>query len=158
MSKVLIYRYFTDLNGLLSAWALKNNYWTGQMHPRSTGQNDHEGGLDILQDQAAALFSNPVLREVEKWLLIEKTDSGKRVMENLEKRGRELCRSFLGGLKLKKNVDGEAVVAILAAGITYLALKSDTAETYNGVPLRRISGLERINNAIESIISNSIAE
>ena len=49
------------------------------------------------------------------------------------------------------DADVEAVGALLAAGLTYLALRSRTTDVYNGVPLDTTAGWERLEHAVSAI-------
>ena len=157
VSKILIYRYFDDFNGLLSAWALKNSYWVGRMKAPDLSNGILHAGTAVLWEQADALISNPVLREVERWLLAEETEAGDTVMKKLEENGCAISGVLLKKAEVRENIDGHALIALLTAGIAYLSLKSDRCNVYNGVPLDTEEGWMRIKRTIADILKLSIS-
>ncbi|MBN2510756.1 MAG: helix-turn-helix transcriptional regulator [Spirochaetales bacterium] len=155
VSKVLIYRYFGGFEELLAAWALKNSYWAGHLPPPETGPRNLSDGIDILKGQITTMRSTPLLREIERWLLLENSTVGSTIMARLEERGTALTRAFSSLLKPGKNdtsIDTEALIALLTAGVAYLSMKSDRCNVYNGVPLDNEEGWNRISRTLENII------
>ena len=152
VSKVLIYRYFGGLDELIEAWALDNSYWVGRVHDEGPTPNNISDGLKILRGQAEAMRKDPMLRELERWLLAENSPAGDMVMEKLEQRGTELTGHFMEMAELSETAsqsDIAAFIAVVTAGINYLALKGDRCTIYNGVRLDTDEGWERISSVIE---------
>lgn len=150
-SKVLIYRYFGGLEGLLEAWALKNSYWMDVSDDITEIGNLKEGVRGLISGMAESLMKQPSRRAVLRWLLEEETKAGKRVMERLETRGVELTRNFLMRDSFPRHLDIEAIMALITAGINYLAILSDRADVYNGIPLNDPEGWKRLSRGIAEL-------
>jgi hypothetical protein len=136
VSKVLIYRYFGDMDGLLNAWALKNNYW-------GEGANGALEGAEDISDFAEKAFSGQIRslrsskegREMLRWCLVSDNPLCARIMESIEERGLKTMREALSiaGSKPEKRLN--AGIAIIVGGIYYLSLIADRAPVFNGVEL-----------------------
>ena len=152
VSKVLIYRYFGNYEGLIETWATENSYWA------TAGQDINEKGdagetaVKLLSAHLSYLRSSPLRREIQRWLLLESTKTGKKVMSRIEKRGLELTRFFADKNTPASKKDLEPVLALITAGITHLALMADRCDVYNGVPLNNEKGWKRLEKSIEQIV------
>lgn len=151
LSKVLIYRYFDNFDGLMKSWALKNSYWTEVTEIPESGVNIHEKITEVFNGQIDTTRNNLLKREVLRWLLAEETGAGRFVMEEVETRGLELTKQFSDKMNNSDEEDFQAVTAVLVAGINYLALMSDRASVFNGVPLDTDEGWDRIKQAVKKI-------
>ena len=155
VSKVLIYRYFGSFEGLLEAWAVKNSYWT-RFLPLPKGEADVlEFAESVLTGQIEDLRSDPVRREVLRWLLAIPSPVGTKVMERLEEAGLSLTREFVDRTGLDGDADVEALFAVITAGINYLALLSDRAPVYNGIRLDRDEGWSRIRDCVMFLLRSA---
>ncbi len=95
VSKVLIYRYFGNLKGLLDAWAQSNSYWVQTargMQLEDIGKLDTASKkkltADIFRRHLLQLRENPVMRELLRWQLREKNEICSRFSEETEKRSK----------------------------------------------------------------------
>ena len=152
VSKVLIYRYFGDFDGLLEAWALRNSYWIN-MGEESLKVEDLSSGMrDMILGLANGLHENPAKREVLRWLLAEETEVGKKVMQKNEERGVFLTESFKRENALPADLDLNALIALVTAGVNYLAIISDRTDVYNGIPLHGSEGWQRIADCLAGLV------
>ena len=153
ISKVLIYRYFEDYEGLLEAWALKNCYWLTLDKKSLKAENLSTGVKDAVLGMSKDLMNQPVKREVLRWLLSQKSRAGNHVMKKLEERGVQLTEEFTKENKISSDLDMQALFAVITAGINYLALLSDRADVYNGISLQGEDGWERIADCLSGLMS-----
>ena len=166
VSKVLIYRYFESLDGLIESWLLRQNYWvdtslrTEAQIQALTGDKNFETVLhnmlmEVFRGQVIQLRSTPEVREMIRWFLCEESPVAAGVMKAVEDRGHSLTRAFIKALEQEDTdpgaADSEAVIALLVAGIYNLALYSDRTNRFNGVALDTDEGWERILGAVETI-------
>lgn len=151
VSKVLVYRYFGSFDQLLETWALKNCYWTEPNRKVPEGEGLKETAAALLAGLADDLRHNPVRREVLRWLLVDASVTAERIRVRLEERGVALTRDFLSRSGLPEGGHAEVLSSLLIGGISYLALMSDRASVYNGVPLDSDSGWERIKEGAVTI-------
>ncbi len=149
VSKVLIYRYFDDLEGLLTAWAEEHSYWMQTAKELdydevSTLSLEEKRRLtfEIFRRQIFGLRDNSIMRELLRWQMHEKNSICTRISEETEKKGLALTHAMQTDLKTEMDV--EALIAVITAGVTYLGIISDTIPVFNGVNLQTKKGLERI--------------
>jgi len=159
VSKVLIYRYFNDFDGLLEAWALKHSYWAEEEFCGDINGDDwKQESFAVLQGHAEKLRSDKLRREVLRWLLSEKTVAGDRAMEKMEAEGLALMEMF-DKRRIQENeseIDANALIAILIAGINYLSLYSDHCSIFNGVKIDSDEGWKRLESCIQSILESQL--
>jgi AcrR family transcriptional regulator len=166
VSKVLIYRYFGSLDGLIESWLLQQNYWVDTSLRTETqikalaGEKNfeivlHNMMMEIFRGQVTQLRSTPEVREMIRWFLCEESPVAAGVMKAVEDRGYSLTRAFIRALEQEDSdpgvADSEAVIALLVSGIYNLALYSDRTNRFNGVALDTDEGWERILGAVETI-------
>lgn len=156
VSKVLIYRYFGDLGGLLTAWAKENNYWLQtakelDYEEVSRLSIEEKRGLtsDIFRKQISGIRENKVMRELLRWQLQEENEICTRISEETEKNGLALTQAMRTNLKTEMDV--EAIIAVITAGVTYLGIVADTVPVFNGVNLRSKKGINRIASAASAL-------
>lgn len=153
VDKVLIYRYFEDLDGLLTAFAEQQDYY-GRLN-RVIGDMDAEGGPDalmaiarrILTEQIRHLRRSPELLEILRWELNTRNAVTERLAAQREEQATAITHLLDESIE-RGDVDAPALMSILSAGLNYLALRAQTADTYNGIPLKTEAGWERIENAM----------
>ncbi len=152
VSKVLIYRYFEDLEGLLRVWAEEHSYWMQTAKDLNYDDVSTLGleekrrlTFEIFRKQIFELHENTVMRELLRWQLQEKSSIGTRISEEIEKNGLALTHAMQTNLQTEMDV--EALIAVITAGITYLGIVSDTVPVFNGVNLQTKKGLDRIASA-----------
>ena len=159
LNKVLIYRYFGGLDGLLSAYAERMDPFPRilQEVERVVADQDldnpAEVGTEILRVMSTGLRSDPRLREMLKWELAETNPLSERVAEARERSGRQLLRLFSRFVPPGAEVDLEATTALLTGGILYLCLRSATVSVFNGIPIDTPSGQERLVRAAGRMIA-----
>lgn len=153
VDKVLIYRYFGDLDGLLTAFAEKQDYY-GRLN-RVIGDMDTTGGPDalmaiarrILTEQIRHLRRSPELLEIMRWELSTRNAVTERLAAQREEQATAITHVLDESIQ-RGDVDAPALMSILSAGINYLALRAETIDVYNGVPLKTEEGWKRIEDAM----------
>ena len=153
VSKELIYRYFDGLPGLLMAWMLEQDYWTGRSELLTAKESSHQTPAELilamLRAQIEALGNNEALREVRIWELVERND----ITAQLADRRERTARAFIDRVDgLTDQADVPAHVSVLLAGMIYLMLRSKTESHFLGVPLRTNEGWARIFSAVEAMV------
>lgn len=155
--KVLIYRYFGGLDGLLRECAARQSYLPGiEMLSSEGNSTKHQEGIPdpralskaFLIQFGRVLRSDTMTREILAWELMERNELTDAIADEREKRGLELLKHF----PEDDRYDLPAVAAILSAGITYLVLRGKTADCYNGIELNSDAGWQRIEKSTEFIV------
>ncbi len=157
VDKVLIYRYFGDLNGLISSYLEERDFFSRQENFEKEGDSPSgkdeliERTSDIFRNQVSILLNNRELREIMRWELKEEHESLKELAVKRENVAKELlsdAEKYFG-----KETDFNAITAIMTAGINYLVLRSKTVQEFNGINIRSLKGWKRITEAVDMILS-----
>lgn len=146
-NKVLIYRYFGGLEGVLEQFAQEFSLIT---IPEAKERSLEKNAEKIFHDQICRLRSTPLLREIMKWELVDKNPLTELMAEERETSGMAL----LDSLKGDSDLDVHALAAVISAGISQLAIRADTVSHYCGIHINTDEGWERIEKSISSIIRN----
>ncbi|MNX41855.1 transcriptional regulator BetI [compost metagenome] len=159
VSKELIYRYFDGMPGLMLAWMQEQDFWTRNPDLLAAGESSQrtpgELVLSMLRAQIDALAGNETLREVRRWELIERNEVSAPLAERRERAARGFIDRVDG---LAPEVDMPAVVSVMLAGVLYLMLRAKTESHFLGVPLRTPEGWDRINGALEHLVTHGFPE
>ena len=129
--KVLIYRYFGGLDGVLAALGAERMLW-----PRieiATGEEDAEAGLadalfTLLLEEWAAISGSPLMREASAAELASVSNSlgAATSMQRTELHARLISR-LREEHRIPPYVDLPALVELLSAALTLLALRATHA-------------------------------
>ena len=160
LDKVLIYRYFSSLDGLLSRFAERVNIWRSVREEIEQGLLDRrwesagDAGVAVFgayQDRvsANALFQQVLIWEVNhpdsvlaKGAQLERDRESERVIELL-------YRHFPTQMR---GVDAAALGAFFMGAITFLAMKGTRSEPFNGVDLTAPEGWQRLRAFWEQML------
>ncbi|MDP4186106.1 MAG: TetR/AcrR family transcriptional regulator, partial [Bacteroidota bacterium] len=152
VSKVLIYRYFGDLNGLIKEYAISKDYWLTEGF--NLLEQTHPPLLEIFQTaiigQVRYLRNNPDLQEMMRWELSEKNEVTEYIAKIREERSTEMLEKLKRFLPSDR-YDLSAIATLLTSGIMYLILRSKTVQYFNGIDITSEEGWQRIENAARLI-------
>jgi AcrR family transcriptional regulator len=156
VDKMLIYRYFGDLPGLIRSIAFGPDFFptfdelcAGDSVPDLLALPIGVRAARILDRNARALFSRPVVLELMVWELVERNELTAIMEEARESLGLRLLAELFPDVADKERL--AAVSAVLSAGVTYLALRRRKIRWYSGVDLKSEEGWENISTAIEEM-------
>ena len=152
VSKILIYRYFGSVEGLMAAYIKQYDFW---LNFPLEYPNREELPLFVkrmFQGQIEQLRNNPTLKRLYRWELSCNNDMIVKLREQREKVGVNLVKKVS---ELTGHPQNEIAVmaSLLTASITYLVMLEDFCPIYNGIPLNENSGWEQINEGIEVFIN-----
>ena len=152
VDKVLLYRYFGGLAGLLETYARSADFWPAEeeLVPAGPGADPAAMAAAMLAGLVRGLRRRPATQDVLAWELVEPNPLAERTAEARERAGLRLMERLPG--ELAPGVDLPAVAAILSAGLTYLVLRSRTAPAWLGVPLGDVRGWRRLERAARAVI------
>ena len=160
LNKVLIYRYFGGIDGLLAAYAEQMDPFPGIVEKAKTAfrtqgiSSPEEAGTVILDCMIRELTGNGHFLEMLKWELTEKNPLSESIAASREANGLLLFRLFSRYLPENHGVDVQAATALLTGGIFYLFMRAGTAQVFNGIPIGTREGRERLLDAGKHIISS----
>ncbi|WP_418983473.1 TetR/AcrR family transcriptional regulator [Alistipes sp.] len=151
VSKILIYRYFGSVEGLLAAYIRQYDFWINL--PSDIPERDQLPRFlkTLFRHQINRLRSDVTLRRLYRWELSSNNETIAKIREQRERAGMEVIRTVcrISGLP---QAEIETVSAMLSASVTYLIMLSDFCPVYNGIAIDDDSGWERIIHGIDSII------
>jgi AcrR family transcriptional regulator len=158
LDKVLIYRYFDGLNGLLREFAKQKDFYINvsnfiQDEIENAQKNELRNLVTkVLKEQLRGLKDNKELQELMLWEMVEKNELTDAIAKEREEKGYELSSKLKEKMDLKDN-ESDAVIALLVSGIYYLVLRSRTVDVFNGICLNSEKGWQQIENAIQMIVN-----
>ena len=150
--KVLIYRYFGSVEGLMAAYIRQHDFWLNFPLEYPSRKELPAFVKGMFQGQIEQLRNNPTLKRLYRWELSCNNDMIVKLREQREKVGIDLIKkvSELTGHPQKEIA---VMASLLTASITYLVMLEDFCPVYNGIPLNENSGWEQINEGIEVFIN-----
>ena len=136
--KVLIYRYFSGLEGLLAAWAKDNDFYTLAYRAYSERVTKAESSEDIIKltqtvllKQLNFLRTNKLMQELLAWEL--SGNSTFRSIQNERERNGFKLREELEKKLGKESKDVRMFITILIASINYIVLTTRQYRIFNGI-------------------------
>lgn len=152
VSKILIYRYFGSVEGLMAAYIRQNDFWLNFPLEIPDREDLPSFVKQMFQGQIEQLRNNPTLKRLYRWELSCNNDMIVKLREQREKVGISLVEK-VSQLTGQPQEEIAAMASLVTASITYLVMLEDFCPVYNGIPLNEDSGWEQINKGIEVLIS-----
>ncbi len=160
VDKVLIYRYFGGLQGLIKAFGQEGDFWPS-IEEMAGGDIEFFRRLP-LEEKLVAMGHNflkgirkrPLTLEVMAWEMVERNDLTEELEIIRETRMLRFAELFLSTEGAR--ADLMAVVTIVGAGISYLACRARLVRWYNGIDLNGDVGWQRIETAVQQIVKGVI--
>ena len=151
VSKILIYRYFGSVEGLMATYIRQHDFWINFPQELPERNKLPEYLKQMFRSQIEQLRSNPTLRRLHRWELSSDNEIIVKLREQRENAGMQRIKriSELTGYPLKEL---EVLASVLTASITYLVMLEEFCPVYNGIPLNNNSGWEQITQGIDSLI------
>jgi AcrR family transcriptional regulator len=160
VDKVLIYRYFEGLPGLIQAYARQGDFWPSvdellgepaeDFHRRSPADQLAR----IVENHANGILARPLTLEILAWEMIERNELTAHLEEVREQQGLKLTETF--GPSEDADVDVAALSAILIASVNYLAARSRKIRVFNGINLKEDAGWQRLMGTVQQICEKLI--
>ncbi len=160
VDKVLIYRYFGGLPELLKAFAEETSFWPDltELMREATKPPEKMTAVEraklLLLAFGRALRRRPLTQEIMRWELLERNELTEALARHREQQSAKLFQ----GLENLDGIDVPAVASLLAAGQTYLILRSKTVDVYNSVSLNSEEDWARIERAASSLVDAALVK
>ncbi|HEX6535665.1 MAG TPA: helix-turn-helix domain-containing protein [Gemmatimonadaceae bacterium] len=155
-NKVLIYRYFGGLPGLLGTLARAHPLW-----PRADAVVDSAPTLEralylAVLETGRLVREQPIAREILLWELAERNEVTAELSAVRERETERLIEALRSRFSLPPFVDLPALHALLSAALSYLALRaSDPAPTFTLTPSTD-SDWRRIERAAAAVVRAAV--
>lgn len=154
--KVLIYRYFGGLEGLLTAWAKENDYYTSAYDRfyeeiKTADQSlIRELTKKVIVSQLHFLREHKVMQEMILWEISGRSKF--RLLQDIrEKNGNKLQLVFNDMLQVKTG-DASLYITILITSIEFVVLYTRQYRFFNGVDFSEPEAWARFEKAITHYI------
>lgn len=154
--KVLIYRYFGNLDGVYEAFAARGDFWwslpelIGDVDP--TRMSASTAMKLILRRYSQAIRSRPITLAVLASETTERTKLVVALEKVRERRSLELLAWISDNFRLPAGMAFDVVSMILGVAINYLSVRGRSVRVMNGVPIRTDADWERLHAAIDRIV------
>lgn len=151
VSKMLIYRYFNSLDGLIAAYIQQHDYWINFDEQLPDEEHIGEFIKEIFKRQIAMLRQSYTLRRLYRWELTSNNIFIKELREKREAKGVWLVDTVS---KLSKHPQKEtaAMASILTAAISYLSLLEENCPVFNGINIQTEDGWKELEEGINILI------
>lgn len=156
VDKVLIYRYFGGAEDLLRALASEGGLFPAldQLLPAELSGSPRALARHALIEYARWLRRHPYALSLFRWELLESNHLTAALAACRE----DFARSLLSRLPVDPSIDLPALAAILAAGVTLLALRTGPRSTFCDVPLESDADWRRIEDALTLFVESVLPE
>jgi AcrR family transcriptional regulator len=156
----LIYRYFGGLRGLISAFAESADFWPSTEELLGGDPAEIEtmppGELmaTFFKAYLSAILKRPQTLEILAWEMQERNEIS-RMLESVRVR---TALEFFEHMKKDppEDVDLTALVAIIAAATTDLAVRSRVNRFFGGIDLRSDKGWERLGRTLDTLFRKTL--
>lgn len=151
VSKMLIYRYFNSLDGLIAAYIRQNDYWINFNEELPDKEHLSEFIKQIFKRQIIQLRESYTLKRLYRWELSTDNKFVKELRDKREEKGLWLIEAVS---KLSKHPQKEtaAVASLITAAISYLALLEENCQVYNGLKIQQETGWEQLEEGINLLV------
>lgn len=156
VDKMLIYRYFGDLKGLVRSIAFADDFFPsfdmllGELTAEQLlAMPISQRTAHVIGRNARLLMERPVVLELMAWELIERNELTAIMEEAREELGLRLMRDLFGDVADKAVL--RAFSALHSASVTYLLLRRRKIRWYVGVDLKSDDDWDELIRAIETM-------
>ncbi|MFP6688477.1 MAG: TetR/AcrR family transcriptional regulator [Alphaproteobacteria bacterium] len=164
VDKVLIYRYFGGLDGLLSAFGESADIWwtvdeiVGDETAGPEQGTYPPGAVLALDRQVDALRQRPVTQQILLWELSQSNGLTRKLNELRETRTQQLVRRAieLGGRRVDTRL--LAVHSLLGAASEYGILRSRNSDSLLGMDFSDDAGWSRLAASLSAVAEAVLAE
>lgn len=158
--KVLIYRYFGDLDGVYRAYAEHGDFWWS-VDDMLEGVGEAQTLADALKAgmrrHAEEMRRRPVTLAVIAAEPENRTPLVIALEEVREKRSLDLMKVIAARFDIPKQADMPALTGLLAAAIDYLLARARKIRVYGGVGIRTDDDWSRIFITIDAMIDGVLS-
>jgi AcrR family transcriptional regulator len=155
VNKVLIYRYFNSVDGLMEQYVTSGEYTStsGEDYLENLGDVSPETRQEAMTSLALTFLRDLRERRATRDLLRWEIGTGKSMLSDA--RNEVALRLFDKIGDLPNYPDTSALLTFITAGIYYMTLSADYRQKMINVDLRSDDGWKRIEQVIEDIIASA---
>ncbi len=156
VSKELIYRYFGSVEALLERMMREQDFWpSARWLSQISDEGDNQTPVaNMVVRQGQFLRNNKTLREIRSWELVDKNELTARLADERER----ASLHFLEDHDIDPADEKTPQIALVLAGMLYLAMRSNTANGFMGIPLNSEEGWSRLEGAVMQLMSGVFSQ
>ncbi|MDE7073409.1 MAG: TetR/AcrR family transcriptional regulator, partial [Bacteroidales bacterium] len=124
VSKILIYRYFGSLDGLIAAYIRQHDFWLASSFDFSDTAQIVPAVKEMFRRHMERLQQDPILRKLYRWELSSNNEMVKELREQREKVGLALIKQVCKRTG-RPQQEIAAMSSLVTASVTYLAMLGD---------------------------------
>lgn len=151
VSKMLIYRYFNSLEGLIAAYITQYDFWIN--FNLELPDKEHLGNFikTMFANQITSMRENYALRRLYRWELATDNSFVAELRHRREEKGMKLvrCASEISGRPIEEVA---FLATLITSCISYLALLEENCPIYNGIKIQQEEGWIKIENGINTLV------
>lgn len=151
VSKVLIYRYFESLDGLIAAYIRKRDFWINYRPEMPKKKHLAEFLKQMFRGQIERLRNDTTLKRLYRWELMGNNALIAELRQQREATGLWLVES-VSELTGRPRSELAVIATMISASVSYLALLEENCPAYNGIPLQQNTGWEQYAAGIDALI------
>lgn len=154
--KVLIYRYFGGLPGLLEAYAEEGEFWWTVAEligpPATPARDTVSAWVRFAHERHVAwLRAHAITLEILAWETVEANALTTALAAVRGRRSAALLKAISDRFDVPEGVDVQAIAVLFGAAANYLAIRARGIRAYDGIDLGRPAGWNRLADAVEAI-------
>ena len=157
VGKQLLYRYFDDLPGLVTAWLERGANWPTAEEllgddREQFDQLDYRDKVKTIQrNYVTALRKRPVIMRIMASELMHPTAVTAVLEKSSDKIGRELAL-IMAGMKEEQREDLVDLSLVFYCLLNYLCMRAVTSPNCFGMDLRKKDSWERVDHLIDTLV------
>lgn len=157
VSKILIYRYFNSIDGLIAAYIRKHDFWLNTSFEFSDTVQMLPTIKEMFYKHIERLRIDPILRKLYRWELSCNNDIIKSLREQREKVGMNLIEQVCT-LSGRPKQEIAVLSAIITTSTTYLAMLGDYCPVFNGISIDDDNGWKQIYKEVVNLLDKLFAD
>lgn len=158
VSKVLIYRYFGSLDGLIAAYIEAHDFWINYRSEFPGKRKQLAPYLkSLFRAQVDHLRQDVTLRRLYRWELSGANAVVAALRQQREATGVRLVEA-VAALTERPTAEVAPLATLVAASVSYLALLEESCPTYNGIALQTQAGWEEYIRGVEEVIDRWVED
>lgn len=151
VSKMLIYRYFDSLEGLIAAYIRQYDFWINFDLPLP----EKEGLADFIRQmfhlQIITLRKNYTLRRLYRWELSTDNTFVRELRRQREQKGLQLVEA-VSRVSGRPREEVAFIATLISSSVSYLTLLEENCPFYNGFPIQEDQGWQQLENHLYQLI------
>lgn len=151
VSKILIYRYFGDLDGLIDAYIRQKDFWISYQFEKTNSKHIQEAIKQMYREQIQSMRQDHAFKELHLKELADKKPLSDEIEKIRETHGIALINK-VQQITQRPKQEVAALATILGGAITYLSLYEAMGDEFNGIDLKSEEGWEHIARGCDLLI------